>query len=264
MTPARANATAALVSPPLFGLGLIENIPEATILALEDPDDRDGDGISGRAGRTSGGQLGRFGRKADVSTIRDFVDTALRFEVGLTTVLNPREESVNGNALPESADPMREPEIDENGLMLLTEFATYLAPLPRQTPDAAASDSIARGSNLFRLTGCVECHVPTLRTAEHRVPALDGRDVNLYSDLLLHDLGTGLADICGTNASPGEWRTSPLWGLRYRTQLMHDGRAASLREAILVHGGEAESVTAAFRSLSPADQSFLLRFLASL
>jgi CxxC motif-containing protein (DUF1111 family) len=159
---------------------------------------------------------------------------------------------------------MPEPEIDENGLMLLTEFATYLAPPSPQTPDPAASDSIARGSDLFRLTGCVKCHVPTLRTAGHRVPALDSRNVNLYSDLLLHDLGTGLADICGTSASPGEWRTSPLWGLRYRTQLMHDGRAASLREAILLHGGEADRVSAAFRSLSPADQSFMLRFLASL
>ena len=261
--PARANASARVTAPPLFGLGLIEAIGEAEILALEDAGDRDGDGVSGRAGRARDGRLGRFSRKADIATIRDFVDTALRFEVGLTTVVNPHEETVNGKPLPPGVDPMPEPEIDERGLDLLTHFAAYLAPLARDIP-ASAADTIAQGEALFEQVGCALCHVPALRTAPHETRALRRREVRLYSDLLLHDLGNELADVCGLGASPAEWRTAPLWGLRYRTLLLHDGRAISTHDAIRLHGGEAERSRSRFLALTEAEQRRLLRFLASL
>jgi CxxC motif-containing protein (DUF1111 family) len=261
--PPRANGASAFTAPPLFGLGLIEAVAEADLLALEDIEDRDDDGITGRAGRTRHGKVGRFSRKADVATIRDFVETALRFEVGLTTVVNPHEETINGKPLPPGVDPMPEPEIEERGLSLLAEFAAYLAPPAREVP-AAAADSIAQGESLFEEVGCATCHVPVLRTGTHEVDALRDREVRLYSDLLLHDLGPALADVCGAQASPAEWRTTPLWGLRFRKPLLHDGRATSPRDAILQHAGEADGARQRFHALSEAEQKLLLRFLASL
>jgi CxxC motif-containing protein (DUF1111 family) len=244
---------------------LIEAVPEADIVAREDPDDANGDGISGRAGRSRDGGLGRFGRKADVVAIGAFVETALRFEVGLTTPMHSVEESLNGQVLPTGADLTRDPEIGTDGIDKLTDFATHLAAPPRESARAAVADSIERGSRAFETVGCGLCHVPSMRTGENATAALDRKRIDLYSDLLLHDLGSELADICGVSASPGEWRTAPLWGLRFRSALlMHDGRAKTIRDAILLHGGEARTVRQNFEVLRPDEQSALLRFLASL
>ncbi len=262
--PEHANARATVTAPTLYGLGLVEAIPLETLQSLEDPGDRDGDGISGRMGTDAGGRVGRFGRKGEVSTLQGFIDTALRFELGFSTPAHPREERLNGIPVPAAADPMGEPEIDQRGLDLLTEYVRYLAPpAPRLPPPGPLRDSVVAGEAIFRDIGCGSCHVPVLETGPHEVPALSRVRVPLYSDLLLHDLGPALAGVCGPGASPTEHRTARLWGLGLRGVFLHDGRAPTLGDAIEAHGGEAEGTRAAFRDLPAADRRRLIRFLES-
>ena len=261
--PAAPAVSARVTAPPLFGLGLLEAVPDEELLRLADPDDADGDGISGRAPLVNG-RVARFGRKGETVSIEDFVDTALRFELGLTTPANPHEELPSGQELPAGADPMTEPEIEDRGVGLLADFARYLAPPSRRIASGEARDSIAAGEELFREIGCTACHVPELRTGEAASPALAGRSVPAWSDLLLHDMGDALASVCGARATPSEWRTAPLWGLRMRDRLLHDGRAADPAQAIEAHGGEAASSRDAWRALPDGDRARLLAFLLSL
>ncbi len=268
--PSGATEEARFLAPPLFGLGLLEAVPEDDLLALEDPEDRDGDGVSGRVHRLPDGRVGRFGWKGDSPSIAHFVDTAIRFEIGLTTPDFPVEEGVNGAPLPEGVDPMPEPEIDRNGVSLLVDYIRFLA-APARLPDSALAEptgdvlaQVRLGEALFTEVGCARCHVPELRTAASGTPALDGRRIRPYTDLLLHDLGPELRGTCGGSAGPTEYRTPPLWGLRHRDQYLHDGRAGSLDEALSLHGGEASRARQAFVDLSPAERSALLDFLASL
>jgi CxxC motif-containing protein (DUF1111 family) len=263
--PPAATERARITPPALFGVGMVEAIPDATILALADPGDRDRDGISGRAGRASDGRLGRFGRKAEFATLRTFIDGALRFELGVTTPGHPAEERLNEAPVPAQADPAPDPEIDEAGLDLLVEYVRLLAPLaPLEPSTGAARDTLRRGDRAFHAAGCAACHVPRMRTARDQNPALDRQWVRLYSDLLLHDLGPELAGVCGVGATPSEHRTASLVGLRYRTGLLHDGRAASVWAAVLLHGGEAAAARRAFIRLDPAARESLVAFLHSL
>jgi CxxC motif-containing protein (DUF1111 family) len=253
-----------MVAPPLFGAGLIEAIPEAAITRRADPDDADRDGISGRAGRDNAGRLGRFGRKANFATLDAFIANALLVEMGLTSPVHPEEETVAGQVVPARADPAPDPEIQEDSLALLVAFVRLLAaPAAERAATAATRDSIRRGERYFDDLGCVHCHTPAFRTRS-AVPALHNRDIRLYSDLLLHDMGAGRASICAADASPSEWRTPTLIGLRYRHVFLHDGRAQNVRSAIAAHGGEAERSIAAFHRLSREQQELLLRFLRSL
>ncbi len=262
--PAEASAVVDVIAPPLFGLGLLEAVADATLEALEDPRDEDGDGISGRLPRLADGRGARFGRKGDAATVSGFIDTALRFELGLTTPEHPVEETRNGAPLPAATDPMAEPEMDAQGLGLLTDFVRFLGPPARQAVTGPAADSVARGQRLFDEIGCAGCHVPELRTGAESTPALSSRTVRAFSDLLLHDLGGGEGDVCGRDAAPGEYRTAPLWGLRHRELLMHDGSASDARAALAAHGGEADASRRAFDTLDPEEQAALLRFLDSL
>lgn len=263
--PAEATERGRFAPPFLFGLGLVEAIPEPEILRRADPEDRDGDGISGRPGRTRQGTLGRLGRKADVATILDFVSAALRLEMGLTNPMAPTEQGLNGGPLPPKVDPAPDPEADLQTVQRLADFVRFLAPLPSAPLAAdARRDSVARGERLFTGLGCPSCHLPSMTTGRSEIPALDRKVVYLYSDLLLHDMGRGLADVCGVGAEPAELRTAMLAGLRYREAFLHDGRALDVREAILAHGGEAARARAAFAQLDPVSQQFLLVFLETL
>jgi CxxC motif-containing protein (DUF1111 family) len=262
--PPDATARANITPPSLFGLGLVEAIPADVLLALEDPEDRDGDGISGRAGRTQDGQIGRFGRKGTDATLLEFIDSALRFEMGLTTPLHPMEELPNGQALPDGADPIADPEINGDQMNLLVSFVRYLAPPAPAPSDGAARDSVERGRQVFADIGCADCHVPTLTTGPNAVPAFDRKTIALYSDLLLHDLGPNMASICGRDAAPSEFRTARLAGLRFRNEFLHDGRAGSVNRAILMHGGEGQRASDAYATLDAARRAYLLRFLDTL
>jgi CxxC motif-containing protein (DUF1111 family) len=262
--PDEANGQARFVAPPLYGLGLVEAIPEGDITRRADPDDEDGDGVSGRANRTSDGRLGRFGHKADSPTLAHFIDTALRFELGFTTPEHPREETVNGLPLPDGVDPMPEPEIDVEGVSRLVDFVRYLAPpVPAPPGDDATRDSLRAGGEAFTEVGCAACHTPELVTGPSEIEALSRKRVALYSDLLLHDLGPELAGTCSEGAGPSEYRTAPLWGVGERTLLLHDGRAGSIKAAIEAHAGEAAAAVSAYEALPPARRAQLLRFVAT-
>lgn len=264
-TPMNANASGRVTVPFLFGLGLVEAVPEETLLALADPEDRDRDGISGRPGRDATGRLARFGRKAEHATIRSFVEGALLLEMGLTSPRRPEESLLDGQPFGPDVDPAADPEVDSATVGLLTDFVRFLAPLPRLVPeDATTRDLIARGERLFAQLGCTGCHVPALRTGRSDVAALDRKSVRLYSDFLLHDLGPELAGACGIGAMPTEYRTEPLSGLGRRRVYLHDGRTRDLFAAIRLHGGEASRARAAFDALDRIAQEAVIRFLRSL
>ncbi|MBI2537787.1 MAG: hypothetical protein HYW06_12665 [Gemmatimonadetes bacterium] len=263
--PPAATGRARLDPPALFGLGLIEAIPDQAILARGDSSDAHGNGLSGRAGRTTDGRLGRFGQKADHATLKDFVETALLTEMGLTTTGRPTEEGVGHAALPAGVDPAPEPEVRDDQVKLLVAFVRFLAPPPpARIASFAERDSVRRGRRIFHQLGCAGCHVPEMRTGPSGVSALDRKVIPLYSDLLLHDLGPELADVCGPAASPSEFRTARLLGLRLRLRYLHDGRAVRLEDAILLHGGEARAARDNFQDLSYGMREYLYKFLNSL
>ena len=251
--------------PFLFGLGLLEAIPEDDLLARADSGDTDGDGISGRPGRDARGRLARFGRKAEFATIRDFTETALRFEMGITTGRNPDEGTMAGTPFPPGVDPVPDPEVGDSVIDRLEDFVRFLAPPERLAYEEDGDRAAAvRGEDLFARLGCTGCHVPAMTTARNPVPALDRKRVHLYSDLLLHDLGPALASVCGIAASPSELRTAPLMGLRHRNVYLHDGRTADLFDAIFLHGGEATAARERFRALDRLQQEDVLMFLRTL
>lgn len=276
--------TGALVSlrlpPPVFGVGLIEAIPDAAILANADPNDQDGDGISGRPNRVTpndyavpnatspGLRLGRFGRKAQTATLLEQTVEAYHQDMGITSDFQPRENHNPLSTVPaEAADIAIDPEVPPATVQAVVHYLRTLAP-PRP---GVETDLRREGRELFASVGCTSCHVPTMQTGPSAIAALSNQPVELYSDLLLHDMGDALADNRpDADASGREWRTTPLWGLRLMRQflngealLLHDGRARTVEEAILLHGGEAQRARDAFATLNPAQRRALLDFVES-
>ncbi|MFQ5776657.1 MAG: di-heme oxidoredictase family protein [Terriglobia bacterium] len=263
--PLSATGAGFRTSPPLFGLGLVEAVPAATILANEDPEDSDGDGISGRANRFLDGRLGRFGRKAFLGNLFDFTADAYLAEQSITSPVLLSEETINGQPIPPGTDPAPDPEIPLSDVEAVTDFVRFLAPPARRTArDAAEAAAVFQGEQLFRQIGCARCHIPSMRTGPSVIPALSNKTVFLYSDLLLHDMGADLADICLGSASPAEFRTEMLMGLRFRNHFLHDRRVFTVRESIELHGGEASASRLVFEGLSEVDQAALLSFLDTL
>ncbi len=258
--PAEATARAARTAPDLFGFGLLDAVPERAILALADPEDRNHDGISGRPNRFVDGRLGRFGRKAFVPTLAEFNQGAFVIEQGITNPAVPTEESIGGEPIPPGVDPLPEPELDERDMNLTDDFVRFLAP-PSPLPLDREGE---RGRIIFGTIGCGGCHVPSLRTGRHPVRALSEKTVFAYTDLLLHDMGPERADICLGEASPSEFRTEPLMGLRLMKSFLHDGKATTIEEAIRLHGGEAAAARKRFEKLPPERRAAVLRFLESL
>ncbi len=252
-------------TPPLFGLGLVDAIPEATILENEDPNDIDHDGISGKANRTSDRRVGKFGRKAQVATLLEFNTGAFNAEQSITTPLNPIEETINGVPVPPDTDPVIDPEISNRDIQRTNTFVQFLAPSPvLQVNDQSEAKKIKLGRNIFRTLKCVTCHIEELKTGPSNIEALNRKKVALYSDLLLHDMGLNLSDICLEQALPSEFRTEMLWGLRFRTKFLHDGRADSVRMAIDLHAGEAQRSRNAFNNLTEQQKQALLKFLGTI
>lgn len=258
--PPQATARAHRTSPDIFGFGLLDAVPDSAILALADPYDRDHDGISGRPNRFVDGRLGRFGRKVFVPTLAEFNEGAFPNEQGITSPGVPDEGSVGGQQLPPGVDPLPEPEIDAESIELVTTFVRLLAP----PAPLKLTKEARRGRLLFPQAGCATCHVPTLMTGDSDVKALAHRKVHAYTDLLLHDMGPELADICLGLAAPSEFRTEPLMGLRFSEKFLHDGRAASIEEAIGAHAGEGAAARDRFAALSAEEQAALLAFLRAL
>ncbi|HZN98188.1 MAG TPA: di-heme oxidoredictase family protein, partial [Gemmatimonadales bacterium] len=258
--PAGASGIGLRTSAPVFGLGLVDAVADATLLALADADDRNRDGISGRPNLTADGRVGRFGRKATVASLRAFNDGAFRDEMGITSAAVPTEGSFGGYPLVPNSDRVADPEIGEEALDLTDAFVRLLAPVAPLELTKQARD----GRNLFAKINCTGCHVPSLKTGNNPVAALRYREVAAYSDLLLHDMGPELADICRPGAAPAEFRTQPLMGLRLLPHFMHDGRALTVTDAIQAHGGEAARSRDAFGGLSEKEKAAIVAFLNSL
>ena len=269
--PDTATIIARRAAIPLFGAGLVEAIDDETILRLEDPADRDADGISGRAAivvdaATGVRRVGRFGWKAQHATLLAFGADAYRNEMGITNDIFASEMAYG--VLAESlrrCDPMPDPEdvrdpmTGRRGIDNFESFMRFLAPVGRGPAGAIEQ----RGERIFASSGCASCHVPALETALHSNPLFDRRVVPLFSDLLLHDVGTGDGIKQGA-AEASEIRTPALWGLRVRRPFLHDGSAATIEQAIRRHGGEALRARRTFEQLPSPDVAALLAFLRSL
>ena len=261
----------------MIGVGLLDAVPAAEILAWADPEDTDGDGISGRPNLVTrldgpGLRLGRFGWKAGLATLDAQIAQAFRDDLGLSTPLLPNPAGDCTAAQPDCREAPHGVAVDDPfevpaDLFAALSFAQHHGAVPGQTGDMP--EAVARGSLLFREIGCAACHRPSLRTAESGVsPALAGQTIWPYSDLLLHDMGPALADGASQGLATGrEWRTAPLWGLGVwralnpEAGLLHDGRARTVTEAILWHGGEAHAPGSAFQALAAEDRAALLAFL---
>ena len=268
--PTQATIIAQRMTTPLFGAGLIEAIPDATL--LRNASSPKPDGVTGRAHlitdvATGEGRVGRFGWKAQQATLVAFSADAYLNEMGITNRFFPHENAPNGNQallarfdrvadVEDSADPVT----GRSDLDLAADFMRLLAPPPR----APATASSRAGEALFAQIGCTACHTPVMQTGSSPVAALDRKPVALYSDLLLHDMGT-LGDGIGQGqAQPAEMRTTPLWGLRVRRQFLHDGRAGTVDAAVVAHAGEAAVARDRYRRLTPAARRQLLDFLNTL
>ena len=279
--PAGAE-TSVRMPPPVFGRGLMEMIPDETIIALADPDDADGDGISGRVnwvqpadfvpsymiGSGPGMAVGRFGLKANVSSLLQQVVGAYRDDMGITSDYLP-EESLHPQVGDLSlSDVAPDPEVPAIEVLDVLMYVRTLA-VPNR---GEITDGVRRGDTLFSQIGCASCHTPVLKTGPSDISSLNRVDAPLYSDLLLHDMGPELADNRPDGSADGyEWRTPPLVGIRLvadnlggREFYLHDGRATSLEEAIQLHGGEAQAVLDRFLGLSADDQAALIAFVQSL
>jgi CxxC motif-containing protein (DUF1111 family) len=269
--PETATIIARRASIPLFGVGLVEAIPDDQILARADPDDRDGDGVSGRAAMvddpvTGALRVGRFGWKGQHATLMAFGADAYRNEMGITNDIFPREAlyGIGADALAR-CDAMPDPEdvpdplTRRRGIDNFESFMKFLAPPPRG-PVAGLERA---GERVFGTLGCARCHVPQLVTGPSENRLFDRRPVDLFSDLLLHDVGTG-DGIRQAGAAANEIRTPALWGLRMRRPLLHDGSAATIQDAIARHGGEAATTRLDYERAADADRDALLAFLRSL
>jgi CxxC motif-containing protein (DUF1111 family) len=267
-----ANVVAHRISMPLFGVGLVEAIPDETILSLADPEDKNGDGIRGRAAiiddvATGKKRVGRFGWKAQQATLLAFAGDAYLNEMGITNDLfateaygNIKEEKLSSTCrVVQRIEDVRDRRTGRRGIDNFESFLKFLAPPARGSVNAAA----ARGETIFSEIGCSSCHVPQLVTGQNANPLFDRKPVPLFSDLLLHDIGTG-DGIEQADAKGDEIRTPALWGLRFRRPLFHDGSAPSIEIAIERHREEAAPASDRFSRLTAGEKADLLAFLRSL
>jgi CxxC motif-containing protein (DUF1111 family) len=270
-------------TPQLVGMGLLEAIPESAIQAFEDPDDADRDGISGRANvvpdpKTGEPRLGRFGWKAGKADLAHQIAGAFNTDMGVMTSLMPKPDcgseqagcATTGSAIADSS---------------LRNLITYISLLGVRARRGLQDPAALKGEALFASAGCAACHIPTLKTGPYHPKAeLRNQTIHPYTDLLLHDMGPGLADNLPEGlASGAEWRTPPLWGIGLSpcvtggvvgpfqkqtcspdANYLHDGRARTLEEAILWHGGEGAAAAAKFKALGPDESAALIRFLQTL
>jgi CxxC motif-containing protein (DUF1111 family) len=264
------------VGPPVLGRGYLEAVGDAEIVRAADAQAGRGDGVHGRVGYVVYGSepnpdptfnphrkgdlvIGRFGMKARIATIDEFTADALQGDMGITSPLRPTEIP-NPDGLTDDLKP---------GIDVTAESVNRRAMYVRLTAIPRRAGLTGEGRALFESAGCAVCHAPSMRTRpDYPIALLAGIDAPVFTDLLLHDMGGGLADgVAEGGAGARDWRTAPLIGLRFDKAYLHDGRARTVEEAILLHdgdGSEAASSIARFRALSPSDHDTLLAFVRAL
>ncbi|KOY43259.1 thiol oxidoreductase, partial [Vibrio parahaemolyticus] len=264
----------ARVAPPMIGLGLLESIPDETLLAWADAQDANKDGISGKVNKVwdiekDDFSIGRFGWKAGQPTLMQQNAAAFNGDVGLTSHLFPNENCTSKQSICDDMPNGGKPEVSENILDFVEFYSQHLAvPIRRNVNDP----SVKLGQQIFAASGCESCHKTSVKTAKRtELPALSEQLIHPYTDMLLHDMGEGLADNRPEYLANGrEWRTAPLWGIGYteevngHTYFLHDGRARNLMEAVLWHGGEAETAKQNVLALNKKERDALIAFLNSL
>ena len=265
------------IAQQMMGLGLLENLSEATLLEYADANDANNDGISGRANYVWDSEkkkqvIGRFGWKANTPNIKSQVAGAFNGDMGLTTSLFPKtdmtdkQRKILGSNMPPNGG---EPEVID---VILDDIVTYTTALAVPAQRDFDKQHILQGKQIFDRLDCIKCHRPKMKTGTgHRIKSLDNQTIRPYTDMLLHDMGEGLADNRPDFlASGSEWRTPPLWGIgmiptvNKHSFLLHDGRARNVEEAILWHGGEAQKAQKQFKDLSKTDRQLLIDFVNSL
>lgn len=283
--PKESTFVSSRLAPAIWGLGLIDAIPEEQLEDLELNQDDNlitaGLSVSHKDSITHQDKLGRFGCKNQYTSLLDAVVKQMNVSLGLTTKYEKtvRTATVNYN-VPDCLRPYLPAEPNDNGTILSK--LTYFLALAAPPEPGTISEASNRGRATFEKLGCAQCHVPTLTTASEyyvvdpesnfptkrflRIQALENREVSAYSDFLLHNMGPALADGIATSGgvSGAHWRTTPLWGLRFRKYYLHDGRTTNVSEAILAHGGQAQLIKEKFASLNKKDKGDLLIFLNSL
>ncbi|MEH6406554.1 MAG: di-heme oxidoredictase family protein [Leeuwenhoekiella sp.] len=268
--PANTMFSPRLASP-VFGLGLIEAVPESAILANQDIADSDGDGISGKANyvydvETDQIQIGRFGWKANTTTVLEQCAAAYNGDMGITSYFFPTE---TGFGQTNGDDGLGDdPEITND---IIDQVVFYCKTLGVPAPRSLDKTEVINGEKLFTQIECAKCHIPKMETGTSEVAILLNQTIFPYTDLLLHDMGAELADNRPDFLADGnEWKTRPLWGIGLtqvvngHNNFLHDGRAKSITEAILWHGGEAEASKNKFKQLEASDRADLLEFINSL
>lgn len=259
------------LAPPVFGLGLLENIPEATLLSFADENDANGDGISGKANYvynpfTQKTEIGRFGLKANNPSILTQVAGAYNQDIGITSYVFPHESSEGQS----QSDGLKDdPELADSILNAVRFYIQTLAVPARRNVTNADTKT---GEQLFMQVSCGKCHIQTVQTGVNvTLPQISNQRIHPYTDLLLHDMGAGLADNRPDFLATGnEWRTAPLWGIGLFQKTngipyyLHDGRARTIEEAILWHGGEAQKSKEQFMQLTKVDRDRLIKFINSL
>jgi len=295
MVPTEATGVARFTPPAVTGLGYLDAVDDSTLLRLADPDDADGDGVSGRVQLlepsdlvvsalsleaaqspdpgargtlVEGRYIGRFGKKGLTVNLLHQTVGAYQQDMGVTSDLLP-EDLVNPQAGDRASDDVADPEVSSAVVANVVFYLKTLRAPPRRDADEA---DVMAGQAIFSEVGCAACHVPTLHTGRSNLVVLDRVTFHPYTDLLLHDMGPELDDgYTEGRALTAEWRTPPLWGIGLQASFqggqafyLHDGRAQTLEGAIEFHGGEATVSRTAFRALSPEDRARLIRFLESL
>jgi CxxC motif-containing protein (DUF1111 family) len=261
------------VANQMIGMGLLEAIPESVLLGFADENDTNKDGISGKINyvydvASNSKKMGRFGWKANQPSVRQQVAGAFLGDMGITTSLFPNENAPFGVDLTAIANGGT-PEISDLNFDRVVLYSSTLAVPARRN---YTEQNVLKGKNFFETIGCASCHMPKIKTGNnHSIAALRNQMIRPYTDLLLHDMGEDLADNTPDFRATGtEWRTQPLWGIglietvNNHTNLMHDGRAKNVTEAILWHGGEAKSAKDKFKKLNATERSKLIEFINSL
>jgi CxxC motif-containing protein (DUF1111 family) len=263
--PAVATIVAHRRTTPLFGLGLVDAVPDQTFTDLVAQEAQRGDGTAGRVNvmtnvATGAQSVGKFGWKSQVPSLFVFSGDAYLNEMGITNPLFPNENCPNGNCAELAYNPRPDMNDLGDGVTAFNNFMTMLAAPSR----GVITGDVTAGENVFVKLGCASCHVATLKTGHSDIAALDNKSFHPYSDFLIHDMGSLGDGIEQALASGREMRTAPLWGLRAVTHYLHDGRATNLDDAILAHDGQGRAARDRFAALDATSKAKLMAFLNSL